>query len=354
MRLLPLFVIAISGFLLFGCGEDPDALIDEVGVLVVLNKSAGSAHILDRETGERLASIPTGYQPHEVAISPDGGTAVVTNYGTRDETGNSLTMIDIARAEHVKDIDLLEYTMPHGIQFLDDTRVIVTTEGNQTVVIVNLESEEIEHVFMTEQEISHMVAVTPDGDRAFVPNIGSGTVTVLDLNEGVVEAHIETGEGAEGIAISPNGEEVWVTNREANTVSIINAETLYIIFEVPSADFPIRAAFSPDGQHVVVSNARSGDVTVFDAEERLRVGVISLQEIDELVEDEDRYFIEEFEGSPIPIGVVIGPDSRTAYVANSAADVVAVLDIISLQVIDMFETGEEPDGIAWTPVRPEM
>ncbi len=123
---------------------------------------------------------------------------------------------------------------------------------------------------------------------------------------------------------------------------------------MPSADFPIRAAFSPDGQHVVVSNARSGDVTVFDAEERLRVGVISLQEIDELVEDEDRYFIEEFEGSPIPIGVVIGPDSRTAYVANSAADVVAVLDIISLQVIDMFETGEEPDGIAWTPVRPEM
>lgn len=353
MRSIPLITLLALGLMLFGCGEDPDAIVDQVGVLVVLNKSDDTAYLLNRETGERYASIPTGYQPHEVAISPDGRTAVVTNYGTRDEPGNTLTVIDIARAERVKDINLLEYTMPHGIQFLEDNRVIVTTEGNQTVVLVNLESEEIEHVFMTEQEISHMVAVTPDRERAFVPNIGSGTVTVLDLETGMVEAHIETGEGAEGIAISPDGSEVWVTNRGANTVSIIDARTLDVIFEVPSAEFPIRAAFSPDGQHVLVTNARSGDVTVFDAEGRLRVGVIRLDDIGELVADEERYFTDEFEESPVPIGVTIGPDNRTAYVANTAADVVAVVDLISLEVLDTYPTGEQPDGIAWTPVRPE-
>jgi len=354
MKSISLITLFIAVFLLFGCGEDPDALIDEAGVLIVLNKSDDNAYIIDRETGQRLATVPTGFQPHEVAISPDGRTAVVTNYGTRNEPGNSLTVIDVAQAEQVKEIYLYEYTMPHGIQFLDDSRVIVTTEGNQTVVIVNLESEEIEHVFMTEQQISHMVAVTPDGQRAFVPNIGSGTVTVLDLESGMIEAHIRTGEGAEGVAIAPDGSEVWVTNRGADLVSIIDAQTLDVIFELPSPEFPIRAAFSPDGQHVVVTNARSGDITVFDAEERLRVGVIRLDEIDELVADEDRYFVEEFEGSPIPIGVVIGPDNRTAYVANTAADVVAVVDIISLQVLDFYRTGAEPDGIAWTPVRPEI
>lgn len=353
MKTITLIIVLILGSMLSGCGSDPDAIVDEVGVLVVLNKSDDTAYILDRETGERLASISTGYQPHEVAISPDGRTAVVTNYGTRERPGNSLTVIDVASASQVKEIDLLEYTMPHGIQFLDDDRVIVTTEGNQTVIIVNLETDAIEHIFMTEQQISHMVAVTPDGQRAFVPNIGSGTVTVLDLESGMVEAHIETGAGAEGVAVSPDGSEVWVTNRGANTVSIINAETLDVIFELPSAEFPIRAAFSPDGQHVLVTNARSGDITVFDAAERLRVGVIRLDEIDELVADEDRYFVEEFEDSPIPIGVVVGPDNRTAYVANTAADVVAVVDIISLRVLDLYRTGAEPDGIAWTPVRPE-
>lgn len=354
MRSIQLITLLGIGLLLFGCGEDPDAIVDGVGALIVLNKSDDSAYIIDGETGQRLATVPTGFQPHEVAISPDGGTAVVTNYGTRNEPGNSLTIIDVAHAEQAKEIYLHEYTMPHGIQFLDDNRVIVTTEGNQTVVIVNLETDEIEHVFMTGQQVSHMVAATPDRRRAFVPNIGSGTVTVLDLESGMVEAHIPTGEGAEGIAISPDGNEVWVTNRGANTVSIIDAQTLEVIFELPSPEFPIRAAFSPDGQHVVVTNARSGDITVFDAVERLRAGVIRLDEIDELVADEDRYFVEEFEESPVPIGVVIGPDNRTAFVANTAADVVAVVDIISLQLLDLYRTGAQPDGIAWTPVRPEM
>jgi YVTN family beta-propeller protein len=353
MKIFAFSFLIIAAFMLYGCGEEADVLVEQGGVLVVLNKSGDTAHVLDRATGERLAEIETGYQPHEVAISPDGRTAVVTNYGSRERPGNSLTVIDVARAEKVKDISLLEYTMPHGIQFLDDDRVIVTTEGNQTVLIVNIGTEAIDHVFMTEQSVSHMVAVTPDGKRAFVPNIGSGTVTVLDLESGLVEAHIETGEGAEGIAISPDGSEVWVTNRGENTVSVIDAETLEILIQLASPEFPIRASFSPDGKHVLVTNARSGNVTVFNAEEKIRVGVIALDAIEELVADDDRYFVDQFEGSPIPIGITVGPDNRTAYVANTAADVVAVIDIISLEVIDLYPTGAEPDGIAWTPVMPE-
>lgn len=354
MRWIPLITILSLGIILSGCGKDPEEVVEPAGVLIVLNKSDDTAYILDRETGEHLASVQTGYQPHEVAVSPDGKTAVITNYGTRNEPGNSLTVVNVEHAERVKDINLDEHTMPHGIQFLDDHRVIVSTEGNQTVVIVNLENEEIEQVYSTEQRVSHMVAATPDGKRAFVPNIGSGTVTVLNLESGLVETHIETGEGAEGIAMSPDGGEVWITNRGVNTVSIINTATLEIESELASPEFPIRAAFSPDGRHVLVTNARSGDITVFDAVNRVRVGVIRLDEIDELVEDDDRYFIDQFEGSPIPIGIVVGPDNRTAYVANTAADVVAVLDILTLAVLDLYRTGAQPDGIAWTHVRPEM
>jgi YVTN family beta-propeller protein len=354
MRWIPLITLLSLGIILSGCGKDPEEVVEPAGVLIVLNKSDDTVYILDRETGEQLASVQTGYQPHEVAVSPDGRIAVITNYGTRSEPGNSLTVIDVTRAERVKDISLGEHTMPHGIQFLGDHRVIITTEGNQTVVIVNLESEAIEQVFITEQRVSHMVAATPDGKRAFVPNLGSGTVTVLDLGAGIVETHIETGEGPEGIAMSPDGSEVWITNRGANTVSVINTATLDIESELTSPEFPIRAVFSPDGGYVLVTNARSGDITVFDAENRVRIGVIRLDEIDELVKDDDRYFIDQFEGSPIPIGIVIGPDNRTAYVANTAADVIAVLDIMTLQVLDLYPTGAQPDGIARTHVRPEM
>jgi YVTN family beta-propeller protein len=64
------------------------------------------------------------------------------------------------------------------------------------------------------------VAVTPDRSRAFVANIGSGTVTAVDLRSQKVLGHVRTGKGAEGIAVTPDGKEVWVTNRSADTVSV--------------------------------------------------------------------------------------------------------------------------------------
>ncbi len=339
-----------------GCGgNQTGGLAEPAGVIVVLNKSDDTANIIDRRSGEMLATIPTGYQPHEVAISPDGRTAVVTNYGLRDRPGNSLTVIDLSDAAHVRDLDLGEFTYPHGIHWMtyDDDRVLVTAEGKQALLVVNIATGEIEQTAFTEQSVSHMVAAAPDFRRAFVSNIGSGSVTVIDLESRETIAQIETGAGAEGIDVSPDGEEVWVTNRSANTVSVIDTRTLEVVAELESRDFPIRAKFTPDGRFVLVSNARSGDVTVFETDMKRLVASVRMDA--EIAEDgADRYFADRFEGSPIPIGIVIPPDGRTAYVANSNADVVSVIDLQNLTVTARFATGTQPDGIGWSPVKPGM
>ena len=105
-----------------------------------------------------------------------------------------------------------------------------------------------------------MVAVTPDGKRAFVANIGSGSVTAIDLAAGKSLGDIKTGDGAEGIDATPDGKHVWVTNRAADTVSVLDAGSLAVVASVPSTSFPIRAKVTPDGKHVLVTNARSGDL----------------------------------------------------------------------------------------------
>ena len=61
------------------------------GTVVVLNKAEASASLLDAGTGRELAKVQVGSGPHEVAISPDGTTAVVANYGQR-QPGNTLTV----------------------------------------------------------------------------------------------------------------------------------------------------------------------------------------------------------------------------------------------------------------------
>jgi YVTN family beta-propeller protein len=326
----------------------PREALSASGTLIVLNKSDNTAMLINLVDGKVRATIPTGVGPHEVTVSPDGRLAVVTNYGTRGEPGSTLTVIDVAKATKVKDITLGEYRRPHGVTWYGDgNEILVTAEGNQSLLIVDIAKAVARQAIATDQEVSHMVALRPQGDRAFVANIGSGTMTIIDLKTGKALRSMPTGAGAEGIAVSPNGKEVWVSNREANTVSVIDAEKLEVLAELKSADFPIRVKFTPDGKYVLVSNARSGDVAVFDTGTRMEVHRINMQ-LTAVEEKDKRLFGDRFGASPTPIGIVIPPDGKHAYVANANADIVTVIDLKKWEISGRLPTGKEPDGLGWS------
>jgi YVTN family beta-propeller protein len=224
---------------------------------------------------------------------------------------------------------------------------VVTAEANKALLVVDVETGEIVRQIHTEQEDSHMVAVTPDGSRAFVANMGSGNVTAIDLVAGRVLAQIETGEGAEGIDVTPDGKEVWVTNRAADTLSVLDAASLQIIVTVPCATFPIRVRITPDGRHALVSNARSADLAVFDVATRKEVKRIAFER--EAASTGGRLFGDRFGDSSVPIGVVVAPDGSTAWVAHSNADAISVVDLKSWKTTGHLVAGKEPDGMAYSP-----
>ena len=49
--------------------------------------------------------------------------------------------------------------------------------------------------------------------------------------------------------------------------------------------------------------------------------------------------------SATPIGVLVQPDGSRAYVANANANLVAVVDLESLEVVGTIPTGRQPDGL---------
>lgn len=329
----------------FGDDEKP-------GTLVILNKGAANASLLDRESGAEVSRLPVGTGPHEAAVSPDGAIAVACNYG-QQQAGNSLTVLDLEKQRVVRTIDLGEYTRPHGVVFTPDgKRVVVTSESTRTIVVVNLGTGEVEKAIGTEANASHMVAITPDGSRAFVANIASGSVTAIDLGAGEILKQIVTGAGAEGVDVSPDGKHVWVTNRQAYTVSVVDAKTLEVIESVPCGEFPIRVKVTPDGKHALVSCAASGDVAVLDTATRKEIARVSMKV--EAGEGEGRLFGDQFGGSPVPIGILIPPDGKHAYIANAQADVIAEIDLGEWKVTRYLRAGREPDGMAWSAVEIEV
>jgi YVTN family beta-propeller protein len=318
------------------------------GTLLVANKSEATLSLLDADSGELIATVPTGNGPHEVAVSPDGRTAVVSNYGDRDEPGSSLTVVDVTSATVTGTIDLGEYRRPHGMAFLDATTLAVTAEDARALVLVDLETGTVERAVETGQEISHMLAVAPAGGRAWVANIGSGTVTVIDLENGQKLGDVATGEGAEGITVSPDGRWVWVTNRAADTVSLIDGEALEVVAELEAPAFPIRAEITPDGRYVLVTGARSGDLSVIDTEKREIVRRLDLDQ--GAVDTEGRLFGDMFGDSSIPIGIEVATDGRRAWIAHAGADVVQVVDLEQWAPVGFVRAGREPDGMGFSPV----
>jgi YVTN family beta-propeller protein len=316
-------------------------------LLVVLNKSDHTASLITLPKGEVVATLPTGKGPHEVAVSPDGRTAVVADYGVRGAPGRTLTVIDLAERKVVRTIDLGEKAMPHGIHYLPDgRRVAVTAEARSALLLVDVEAGRVLAERPTEQRVSHMVALSPDGKAAWTANIGSGTATRIDLAGRDEPRSVATGDGAEGIALRPGGNELWVTNRGADTVSVLHPESLELLAEIPSPSFPIRIAFTPDGKRALVSCARSGELAVFDAATRREVARISMG-VRAGDEADERLFGDRFGDSPVPVGVLVSPDGKRAFVANTNADVVSVIDLEKLALVGRLRAGREPDGMAY-------
>ena len=348
--LLALLLFAI-GFI-YSCNLDSRSEeTEKTETLIVASKSGDDLYFIDRSDGEVLLILPTGREPHEVEVSSDGRLAVVTNYGDRNDIGNSLSVYDIEQGILLKTIDLGEHTRPHGMVWIEGTdKLLVTAEGSRHLLKVDVLDGEIIQTYYTEEDVSHMVAATPCFTRAFVPSIRTGNVAVFDLESGELLAHVYSGAGAEGIDVHPDGKEVWVTNRADNTITVVDAWSLETLATIPCADFPIRAKFTPDGSMFLVSNARSGTIAVFDWETREQVASIKLTPPVPEGVDETRYF-SEFEGTSIPIGLVV-PDNRWAYVANTRSDVVSIIDLKSMTIAGHLGTGREPDGIHFSPLRP--
>jgi len=319
------------------------------GTLIVLNKSDDTATFIDLAKIEIRATLPTGDGPHEVAVSNDGKTAVVTNYGDTANPGKTLTVLDVPGKKVLRTIDLGDYRRPHGIVWLQGDEVAVTVEGSKAVLIVGVNDGKVKHAIPTDQAGTHMIAVSSKHRRAFTANLGSGTTTVIDLATYQRVTDVATGKGAEGIAVAPDGSEVWVTNRDANTVSVVDPATLKITATLEPGKMPIRVKFTTDGTRALVSNAVSGDVAIFDTVTKKKITSLPMQQEGEKLDDTKR-MAAQFGTGPVPVGILIPDSLQLAFVANTNFDTVTVIDLDRLRVVDRLKAGREPDGLAYSTV----
>ena len=151
------------------CAFVPRAWADTV---VVVCKSDFQLALVDPATEKVLVKLPTGRGPHEVAVSPDGRTAYVSNFGrysvyppgdtAHDKAGDTITVVDLVGRKVKTTFDLGTHTGPHGMVVSHDGKFVwVTSETPQSVLELDSGTGKILHVWNTNQVRSHMIVVTP-------------------------------------------------------------------------------------------------------------------------------------------------------------------------------------------------
>lgn len=320
--------------------------------LLVVRKTDSAVNFVDPGSGLVLATVQTGYAPHEISVSPDGRRAVVSNYGTREKPGTSVSIIDLAQPREIRRIELAPHTRPHGVAWYAPDRVAVTTEGSRSLLLVDPDAGNIVQAIVTAQETSHMLAVSGDATRAYVTNIGSGTTTVIDLAAGRKLTDLPTGAGSEALALSPDGRELWVAARAAGEITVVDTGTLEVKARLPAPGMPIRIAFAADGRTALVTCAQSSEIVAFDRARRAELGRRRI-DVAPAPGSAQRPFAQLAPGSALPVGLLWSGDAGTAYVAATMGDRVLVVATDTLEVRRAIEVGGEPDGLARTAVQPQ-
>lgn len=319
--------------------------------LLVVRKSDDAVDFVDPGSGMRLASVTVGHAPHEISVSPDGHRAAVSNYGTRERPGTTLSILDLREPRELRRIELAPHARPHGVAWFAPDRVAVTTEGSRHLLVVDPDDGRIVTAVETGQEVSHMVAVSRDGRRAYVTSIGSGTTSAVDLAVGRKLGDIATGAGSEALALAPDGRELWVGARADGHLVIVDTERLAVTARLPLSGIPIRIAMTPDGNTVLVTCAGAGELVAFDVEGR---GERARRKVDVPLAPgaEQRPFARIAPGSALPVGLLVSADGRSAYVAATMGDRVVQYDATTLAPLRDIAVGGEPDGLAATATPP--
>ena len=175
------------------------------------------------------------------------------------------------------------------------------------------------------------------GARAYITLVNENAVAVISTSTNTVidtdpEAdgvqHIPVGDRPRGIAISPDGQEAYVANAGDNTVSVINTATKTVVATIPVGDEPQGVAFAPDGATAYVTNIEDNTVSVIDTATRTQTTTIAVGR------------------RPQSIAIAVTPNGPRAYVPNFDDDTVTVIDLTThTSLPNPLVVGEGPLGV---------
>jgi len=302
--------------------------------LLVVNQKLNSVQLVDVDSGT-FKTVPTkDVRGHEAVVSKDGRLAYVPIYGDSavgkpGSDGRTIEILDIASQKFVDTIDLGRPARPHCIRLGPDGLLYVTAEVGRTVEVIDPATHKHVASIPTDQDYSHMLALTRDGKRGFTSNVGAGSVTALDIGQRRAIAVIPVARVTQRISLSVDEKYVFTADQDTPRLAVIETSSnkLKDWIMLPSIGYGTAATL--DGRWLLVTLMTGNKLAVVDLTSMKVARTIDVP--------------------AGPIEILIHPEGNVAYVSCFGGGKLAIVDLAAWQVRKLIDTGEGTDGLAWIP-----
>jgi YVTN family beta-propeller protein len=154
---------------------------------------------------------------------------------------------------------------PYEVAFTPDGQRAVVTEFDEgALAIIDRPSGTVLRHVATGGEQPTGVAVTPDGAQAVVTNSLSGSVAFVDLKS-FATARLGLPGMPWDVVVSPDGTRAYVSVSQLDRVAVIDVARREVVGTIPTGRRPRALAITPDGATVVAANMTAGSVSFLDA-----------------------------------------------------------------------------------------
>jgi len=238
-----------SGFAITPDGSH--AYVNNYGGPIAGSGNGTTVNVVDLNSNTIIGSpITVGQAPASLAITPDGAYVYVISYVDGNPGTGTISIIN-TKDNTVQLNAITGFSGPFAIAITPNGKyAYVTNFGSNnfspvgtTVSVVNLSSNSIVATIAVGIQPSG-IAIAPDGSYAYISNYhtlydgpnftdltaSQGTVSIINIHTNkIVSPTIKVGLSPDAIAISPDGQFAYITNYTSNTVSVIPLLGLYDI-----------------------------------------------------------------------------------------------------------------------------
>ncbi|WKV16128.1 YncE family protein [Janibacter limosus] len=259
--------------------------------------------------------------PVEMAFSPDGKTAWVSNYsmygrgfepegkdacvGPEGISDSYLYKIDTASLK-ITDVVRVGAVPKYVAATHDGSKVLVTNWCSMDMDVVDTKTNKVTETIQLPGKHPRGIAISPDDKVAYVAIMGSDETVKVDLGSGEVVDFADTGDGPRHLLVSPDGSRLYVSNNGSGTVSEVDAATGKTLREAKVGSQPRSMAISPDGGALYIGNYASSTVSKIATKD---FEVVQTEQTDGL-----------------PIGITYEPTKKRVWVASYGGSIVVFDD----------------------------